>query len=283
MLSITSDYYQSEGDTLPYLRRIAEAGFTHVHWCHHWSNDYLYSDDEIGEIKAWFKQFNLLLLNLHASQGREKYWVSFDDTRRLAGLELVKNRIAMPARLGGNVTIIHIPTTEPHELRTARMVQIRRSLDELEAFTRSRAVRMALENMDGDEFLVLETLLAEYDPVYLGLCFDSGHANLGGPGLEKLDQLKGRLIALHLHDNDGVSDQHKIPFTGSVNWPELARVIASSAYQACVNLEVGIHHTGYQDEMSFLQHSHQAGEKLTAMIESGRNDVMSQQGSPHET
>ena len=41
MLSITSDYFQSAGDALPYLQRIAEAGFTHVHWCHEWATDYI--------------------------------------------------------------------------------------------------------------------------------------------------------------------------------------------------------------------------------------------------
>jgi sugar phosphate isomerase/epimerase len=271
MLSITSDYVQSDGNPEPYLRRIAEAGFTHVHWCHRWNGDHRYTGEEISDIKKWLKRYELQLLNLHATQGKKKYWVSFDEAQREAGVKLVKNRIKMTARLGGQVAIIHIPTTEPLDRRPARMTQIRKSLDTLESFTRNHGVRLALENMDCDDFEMLETLLVEYDPGYLGLCFDSGHANLGGPGMEKLDQLKSRLIALHLHDNDGVSDQHKIPFTGSVNWPELARAIATSAYQACVNLEVGIHQTGYQDEMSFLLHSRQAGEQLAAMIESKRN------------
>ena len=266
MLSITSDYVQSDGNPEPYLRRIAEAGFTHVHWCHRWNGDHRYDGGEIDDIKKWLKRYGLRLLNLHASQGKKKYWVSYDEAQRLAGLKLVKNRIKMTARLGGQVMIIHIPTTELPENRPARMVQICKSLDSLEAFTRSHGIRLALENLDHDDFQMLETLLAEYDPAYLGLCFDSGHANLGGHGLDKLEQHKDRLIALHLHDNDGISDQHKIPFTGTIDWLRLTGVIAASAYQQCVNLEVGIHHTGYKDEADFLRHSLQAGEKLSAMI-----------------
>jgi sugar phosphate isomerase/epimerase len=268
MLAITSDYVQSEGDPQPYLKRIAEAGFTHIHWCHQWETDFLYSDHEIEEIIRWFKEYGLRLLNLHASHGNEKYWISKREYQRLAGIELVQNRIEMTARLGGDVVIIHIPTTEPFESRPAWLQQIRKSLDQLEPFATHRSIRIALENMPGDDFSMLDTLLSEYEPGFLGLCFDSGHANLGGNGLEHLKRLKSRLIAVHLHDNDGVHDLHKIPFTGTVNWADLATVIASSAYTQCVNLEVVIKDSGYKDEDAFLQRACLAGEQLTTMIRS---------------
>jgi sugar phosphate isomerase/epimerase len=270
MLSITSDYFQSEGDPLPYLKRIANAGFTHIHWCHQWCTDYMYPDDEIDQIGSWLKSYGLSLLNLHATHGKDKYWVAYDETRRRAGVELVKNRILMTARLGGDVTIVHIPTMEPKEALQARMVQIRKSLDVLESIARNNGIRLAAENMDRDDFEVLETILGEYDPGYLGLCYDSGHANLGEPGLEHLKRLKNRLIAIHLHDNDGLSDQHNIPFTGMVDWPGLIKVIASSSYSQCINLEVGMRKAGYTGEVKFLKQSHLAGEKLTAMLHTWR-------------
>ena len=31
------------------------------------------------------------------------------------------------------------------------------------------------------------------------------------------------VTVLHLHDNDGKADLHKIPYTGSVNWNEFAK------------------------------------------------------------
>ena len=266
MLAITSDYIQSEGDPQPYLKRIAEAGFTHVHWCHHWYSDFIYTQSEIIQIRRWLKQYGLGLLNLHASHGNEKYWASPREYQRLAGIELVKNRIQMAARLGGEVIIIHIPTTAPLEARPAYLKQIRKSLDQLEAFSRNHSVRIALENMAGDDWEMLDTLLPEYDPGYLGLCYDSGHANLNGYGIAHLERLKERLIAVHLHDNDGNSDQHKIPFTGTVDWTDLAIVIASSAYKQCVNLEVVLRESGFKDEAAFLQHAHQAGEKLAMLI-----------------
>ena len=61
MLSMTSDYLADTGCPEPYLRRIAEAGFSHVHWCHHWSTDFLYSRWEIEQIAAWLEACALAL------------------------------------------------------------------------------------------------------------------------------------------------------------------------------------------------------------------------------
>ncbi len=48
----------------------------------------------------------------------------------------------------------------------------------------------------------------------LGFCFDTGHANLVGLDFERfLTTLGPRLKVLHIHDNDGISDLHQIPFT----------------------------------------------------------------------
>ena len=67
MLSMTTDYFADTGSAEPYLRRIAEAGFTRVHWCHEWNSDYLYSGDEVRQIGRWLDECGLKMLDLHAS------------------------------------------------------------------------------------------------------------------------------------------------------------------------------------------------------------------------
>ena len=83
MLSVTTDYVTSTGDPSPYLRRIADAGFSHLHWCHQWNTDFLYSKWEIYQIERWLKDFGLKLLDLHASVGPEKSWCSEKEYERL--------------------------------------------------------------------------------------------------------------------------------------------------------------------------------------------------------
>lgn len=272
MLAVTSDYAKSTGCPEPYLRQIAEAGFSHVHWCHHWNGDFVYSVHEVEQIANWLAEFGLQLLDLHASQGQEKYWLSTQEYERLAGLELVKNRVEMTARLASDVIILHVPAA-PQALaatkeREALWTQLRRSLDDLSPFAADRGVRIAIENMagDGDHWALIRDLFAEYGPEYLGLCYDSGHGNIANPGLDHLEALKDRLISVHLHDNDGQSDQHRLPFSGTVDWERLTRIIAESAYTKCLSLEVSMRQSEISDEKVFLAKAFEAGMALAEMV-----------------
>ncbi|MBN2308426.1 MAG: sugar phosphate isomerase/epimerase [Candidatus Hydrogenedentes bacterium] len=264
MLSITSDYAADTGCPEPYLKRIADAGFTHVHWCHQWNTDFMYCDAEIAQIAAWMRKLGLALTDLHASDGKEKRWVSPREYERVAGVELVKNRIAMTARLGADVIIMHTgKEPEEDEPRERFWTQLRRSLDELEPFARDHGVRIAVEN---GQFGVIRRLLDAYGPDFLGLCYDCGHGNLDPDGLDQAEALKDRLISVHLHDNDGTGDQHRLLFTGTVDWARLASLLATSAYEKCVSMEVSMKNSDIKDEVPFLNKAFETGSKLSEMV-----------------
>lgn len=60
----------------------------------------------------------------------------------------------------------------------------------------------------------IDTLNAEAGEELFGFCFDIGHANLVGRNLRRYVEILGkRLTVLHLHDNNGLDDQHLIPYT----------------------------------------------------------------------
>ena len=269
-LSITTDYACDTGCPEPYLRQIAETGFTHIHWCHHWNTDFLYSPAEIDQIRCWLQAFGLQLLDIHASDGREKNWSSLREYERLAGVGLVQNRIDMAAQLGGAAIVMHVPNLRDASTQEQTWGQLLKSLDALQPYAGARNVRIALENTTDDSVSHIGRLFDLYGPQYLGLCYDCGHGNLTGRGLDQLEALKERLIAVHLHDNDGNGDQHKIPFTGTVDWPRLAGIMACSAYGKCVSMESNMHHSDTRDERTFLQQAYAAGMKLTGMIDSAR-------------
>ena len=147
-LCLTTDYQSATGCPEPSLRVIAEAGFTHVHWCHQWNTDFLYSRPEIEQIARWLSGFGLQLLDLHGSAGREKCWWSTRESERLAGVELVENRLRMIAELGGRTVVMHIPKSPPDALKAEIRPQLdalRRSIDGLLPTIRQLHVRLALE------------------------------------------------------------------------------------------------------------------------------------------
>ena len=54
------------------LKKISEAGFTHVHWCHEWEGDYIYSAYEMQQIKEWMDKYHLKAKALHATKGSRR-------------------------------------------------------------------------------------------------------------------------------------------------------------------------------------------------------------------
>jgi len=268
MLSMTSDYVTSTGCPEPYLRAIAEAGFTHVHWCHHWNTDFIYADREIEQIGRWRRQFGLGVTDLHASAGVEKNWGSRREYERQAGVELIANRVRMAERLGTNVIILHLPPRPADRAEMDACWQcVFSSLDDLQPVAARHGVRIAIENGDFDD---IEKVFARCGAEFVGLCYDSGHGNLTPDGLDRLEAVKDRLISVHLHDNDGKSDQHKLPFTGTIDWDRLAGIIAGSAYDKWVSLETSIRKTGIEDEAEFLAQAYQAATRLAEMVAARR-------------
>jgi sugar phosphate isomerase/epimerase len=289
MLSITTDYATDHGDPEPILRQIAEAGFSHIHWCHHWNDDFLYADSEIEQIGRWLRDFGLRLNDVHASEGDEKFWYSVKEYERLAGVELVKNRLDFAARLGGDAIVMHVyPPTQHPELKAFNALawtQLRKSLDALEPYAHARGVRIAVENLidspavraevvtlaeTGDNFDWIEQLFSLYPPSFLGLCYDSGHANLGHDRMERLDALKDRLAILHLNDNNSQGDLHQLLFQGTVRWEKLADLLAASVYAKPMSMEIVMHNSGLTDPQRFLQQAHATGTRFSDMVAARR-------------
>ena len=108
-------------------------------------------------------------------------------------------------------------------------------------------INIAVENMCRPEAIATATyILEQIDSPRLGFCFDAGHHNARqAPEMDMLARFGHRLMALHLHDNDGTDDQHLLPFDGTVDWPALMRKIAQSGYKGPTTLEVVCE--GYQD------------------------------------
>ena len=108
-IAINTDFFTSTGSPQHILKAIAEAGFTHLHWCHQWNTDFHYDDSEIAQIKKWLDEYGLSLLDIHGSDGREKCWYSTVEYERQAGVALVANRIKMLAALKGTgAVMMHI-------------------------------------------------------------------------------------------------------------------------------------------------------------------------------
>ncbi|QQO08965.1 sugar phosphate isomerase/epimerase family protein [Breznakiella homolactica] len=89
-----------------------------------------------------------------------------------------------------------------------------------------------------DELLELVDSLARDFP-NVGICWDFGHANEMALNQEQALKLVGkRLKALHVNDNNGVLDDHTLPFAGLIDWPRLMKVLKEIGYDGDFTYEI---------------------------------------------
>lgn len=71
-----------------------------------------------------------------------------------------------------------------------------------------------------------------------GFCLDVGHATLLGKDLYRFISILGdRLQVLHVHDNNGLQDEHLFPYMGITNWDRFCRALGEYNYQGTLSFE----------------------------------------------
>ena len=74
------------------------------------------------------------------------------------------------------------------------------------------------------------------------ICFDTGHAAVFGlqPGAEIRKIEPGYVRVLHVHDNDGRSDLHRLPYFGVIDWKDFSAALTETGFEGSVSLETAV-------------------------------------------
>jgi sugar phosphate isomerase/epimerase len=95
-------------------------------------------------------------------------------------------------------------------------------------------VQLALEvipNPISNARALVAVIEEELEATDLGICLDAGHAFLLGDLVDAIEEVAGHLVTTHLHDNQGVSDDHLVPFDGAIDWAETAMTLQKVGYE----------------------------------------------------
>lgn len=244
------------------LALIAESGFRAIElWAMRPHLDYA----DLGRMSALRKELERVGLRVHSIHApvytnfeevlRGKGWLSLAHGRpeeRQRALEETKRAALALEPLGAEHMVVH--TYFPYDPEMGYSAEgLASCLRELLSFSGALGLKLALENVPGDEGAVhrIIDLLEELRSPDIGLCFDLGHANLQGNPLEELERALPLpyLFNIHLHDNDGHKDAHLIPGEGTLPWAEVGEVLREGDYRGAFTLE--IRHKG--DSASILQ------------------------------
>ena len=173
-----------------------------------------------------------------------------------------KLALQIAAEMGVKTITVHVGN-EPHhpDYPVERQFDfIKRSLDELLPFAESLGIIICIENI-WFQLNTPERLLAvkkEFPTDALGFCYDSGHANLMDKGRNNpdsnpfkawgnvppqfddhiLEKMLPHVVNCHLHDNNGIVDQHVNIGRGNIDWPHIVGLLKKAPRLQVIQSEV---------------------------------------------
>lgn len=147
-----------------------------------------------------------------------------NESIRRGVLESYREAVAFAARLDAAHVVLHPGFCRQKTFdRSLAKERAKEAVWQLSRFNRDYGMRLLIENV-GNRASSLFTLEEYADftrdfPDEVGCVVDVGHAHMNGWDIpELIHRVQDRLYALHLHDNDGKSDQHLPVGEGSIDW-----------------------------------------------------------------
>ena len=181
------------------------------------------------------------------------------------------------AALGAKYSVFHTPAhNHVGDLPAERMFEIGVSLfSTVLPFAKEHGIKIAAETHGTaskynkmEFFGIPENLkelikrVREASPAgdSLCVCVDTGHTNLaakmGYPPVGDVIRDLGELVeVLHLHDNNGIKDQHKILGMGIIDWQDVLSALREIGYSGYYNLETMLKHYGEDFEIEEAEFS----------------------------
>ncbi|MBQ9773144.1 MAG: sugar phosphate isomerase/epimerase [Clostridia bacterium] len=228
---------------------------------------YAKSDEElVAYFSALKKRADELGLILSQTHGRLRGFRRNAEENR-AILENARLDCLAAHTLGAPVCVVHSvatglmgPDTSPEEMRDVNFAWFTSLLQ----YAKQYNVKIATETFGDspkygvcDFFGQIEEFEATYARIcaeednarYMSVCIDTGHSNkamrFGNPTPADVIRRMGPYVStLHLNDNDTLTDQHKIPMTGCIDWADVFDALDEVGYTGVYNMELNLSHFG---------------------------------------
>ena len=170
--------------------------------------------------------------------------------------------------LGCEVVVLHlgIPRGQPIPAGDNDAGAARRSLEPIAEACAAAGLDLALEVIPNDlstAAALVEWLTGDLELGRTGVCLDVGHAHFTGGAPEAAELLSGHILTTHIHDNRGRSDDHLVPFDGTIDWPATLMALFKVGYTGPLVLELPDH----GDAARVLERAGAARERIQAILD----------------
>ena len=248
---ISTHLYHDQRLSRDHLAQIASYGFeaievfaTRTHF------DYR-DPSAIAQLRRWLTETGLRLHSMHApiaeslsgSTWGTMFSTAFaDNARRQAAVREAEAALGVARELPFGFLVVHLgtPTATAGSGDNSRAAGVR-SVDDIAAIAEPLGVRVAVEVIPNDlsSAATLVTMLErDFDTTSVGLCMDFGHAHMMGDVADAIEIAAEHLITTHVHDNRGRSDDHLVPYQGSIDWPSALVTVRKIGYDDTLMMEL---------------------------------------------
>ncbi len=267
------------GDRLQrhHLTEIAAHGFegielfaTRTHFDYH-------NAAAVADLQEWLAAAGLELHSVHAPitdgyvggrWGTAFSLASGDPDERARAVSETERALHIARRIPYAVLVAHLglPRTQAPAPGQNTRDAARRSIEELHGIAEPLGVRIALEVIPNElsQAGSLAHFVEEVLDSTVGICLDFGHAHLDGDLVDAIETVSEHLIATHVHDNQGRTDDHLIPFDGSIDWAAALTAIQKVGYEGPFLFELAAHGSAAET----LQKGQRARQRIERLLAS---------------
>lgn len=257
-ISTNINPYNKVGDRKDIIRTLKDAGFTAYDFSMFTSewlkpcNDFLDADDYIEkakELRAYADSIGIACNQSHAPfpsmLPSEVFGEKYEEFNEKI-YKLICRAIEVSGILGAKVCVVH-PCNYWTAEKNAELYK------KFEPVARKAGVKIGVENMwnwDSEAGTATKAACSHHDDFkkHLDLlpsdvfvaCLDLGHAQMAGlhtSAVQMIETLGERIEALHIHDVDGLHDNHQIPFTQTTDFEPIMQALKKAGYKGDVTLE----------------------------------------------
>lgn len=214
---------------------------------------------DVRSVRNVLESYDIIAAQMHGPSDRSSDIGNLNLTARTKAIEKHKRYMKYCAALGVRYYVLHpggilygkwddqqkVATFQFERNFVEKLIGLNvSSIRKLAGEAREHGVKIAVENgpLNDPTFLTITDhlrIISEVMQDNVGVCIDVGHANVGMK-LKPADVIRqvGSLTwALHLHDNDGVGDQHLPPGKGNIDWGDVVKALEEIRYEGSLNIE----------------------------------------------
>jgi sugar phosphate isomerase/epimerase len=250
---VSTHLYHHQRLSRDHLLEIAAHGFevvevfaTRTHFDYH-------NPGAVADLQQWLAEAGVELGSVHApvvesyTGGRWGPALSIaspDEQARTRAVAEAEQALHIARRLPVKVLVVHlgVPRTQEAPGGTNARAAARRSLEGLRAIAAPLGVRIAVEVIPNEisrAGSLVHFVEEDLDETDVGICLDFGHAHMDGDLVDAIETVSEHVIATHVHDNRGRTDDHLVPFEGTIDWAAALTAVQKIGYEGPLVLEIG--------------------------------------------